>query len=143
MIFTLPPADKCQNVCGVYMMTLNNDWFYIGSSYNMGKRFIQWKNLLQKSRHLANTNIQYLLPGAFQISFSILEVIEDQRVLRKREHDHIATNFGNDYCLNIYWEGPDKSWRKILLREMAAGLPYTYIQVNEIEFKVRMYLKPG
>lgn len=84
-------------ISGVYQITFDNKWIYIGSSFNLKKRFITWKNRLLKSHFISNKKIISILPETKTINIQILSITDNYK---KLEEEIIAKNRGNKNCLN-------------------------------------------
>jgi hypothetical protein len=84
---------------GVYRITFDGKYFYIGSSPNVRNRISQWVTRLQNGIY-KNRNIAKVAPSASVISFEVLERTPPNDVLG-REDFYIKANWGNPYFLNL------------------------------------------
>lgn len=85
---------------GLYKITFNNKWFYIGSSKDLKRRFIRWKCVLKQTKHLKNKNIRLILPEVIDVRFDILCEISNTKVLFDLETKEIKNNWENEFLLN-------------------------------------------
>ena len=100
---TLSPKIR---VCGVYKITFNNNWFYIGSSANLKHRFESWVCRFNKPSSLKNKNIKHIFPSLFKVEFEIIEqCVNDIDFTRGRETFYINENWENELLLNLCKDG--------------------------------------
>jgi excinuclease UvrABC nuclease subunit len=97
ILFSAPNLPT--NTSGVYKMTLDGKWIYIGSSCNLRKRFFAWKHRC-KVRKPKNAKILSLLQIATFVSIEVLELCDNDIRLAK-ELFYIKSFAKNKYLLNI------------------------------------------
>lgn len=100
MEFIIPPFDRKQNPAGIYKITFNDNWFYIGSSKKLRSRFRTWKVVLTKRQFLKNINIKQILDGVALVKFEIIRVYADEKLIRKAETALLKKNWENPLLLN-------------------------------------------
>lgn len=88
-------------VRSVYKITINEKWFYIGSSINTKRRLSQWKNHLSDPSFKRNGSIKHLLPEIETVKFEILELVPDGVWVKERENVYLHKHFNDELCLNL------------------------------------------
>lgn len=97
--FIFPSQEEMKNRIGVYKITINEQWFYYGSSANLQTRFFAWKHRIMKQEP-QNQNIRFLLPIINTVKFEVIEYCQNDTDPKLIEDVYIKTNFGNIDCLN-------------------------------------------
>lgn len=99
MEFIKPKFGVHDKPAGVYKITFDDKWFYVGSSVNLKNRFRTWEFKLLNNC-FKSKNIRHILPTVSVIKFEVLELLSDFSLLRKNETDIIAKHWHNDLLLN-------------------------------------------
>ncbi len=106
MEFIRPVFEKKIILSGVYKITFDDHWFYIGSSVNLKSRAAGWNGRFNSPRLLKNKNIKYIFPTITKAVFEIIEVCEnDLELLRAKETQYIGLHWNNPLLLNICPDG--------------------------------------
>lgn len=95
--FIKPKLKHRYNPSGVYKISFNNGYFYIGSSKKLKSRFNSWETPLSKGK-TSNRYIKSMLQGITIVNFEIIEICDNYI---ERELYHIQTFLNDDYCLNM------------------------------------------
>lgn len=82
---------------GVYKITFNDKWFYIGSTQNIKIRLVRWKNVINKPQHFACERIKEILTLVTKVEFKVLKICNDYT---NQESLLIDENKGNEFLLN-------------------------------------------
>ena len=110
MQFIMPAA--LENVPAVYKITIDDQWFYIGSSKSLKKRIWRWKCSFAKPRHLKNSNIKRVFTDSSKIEFSVIERVDTTDSLRSIETRHIQANWDDPGLLNLCPSGENYFGRR-------------------------------
>ena len=85
---------------GIYKLSIN-DYYYIGSSKNLGKRKTTHLSQLKNNKH-HNIFLQRIYNKyKSEINFEILELIEDENFLKKIEQEFLDIHLIDEKCVNI------------------------------------------
>lgn len=84
---------------GVYKLTFDDKWFYIGSSFNLKNRATTWRCKIAKGL-FKNKNIKHILPGVSVVKFEVIKVYATISLVRDAETRHIAKHWDNPLFLN-------------------------------------------
>lgn len=85
--------------CGVYKITFNNEWFYIGGSGELRKRFWAWRWKIKSGGRLSE-NIVRIVGAIHFFEIKIVQRTNKQNV-RKLEDFFIKKHFNDPKCLNV------------------------------------------
>jgi hypothetical protein len=97
ILFSAP--DLPINTSGIYRMTIDGKWIYIGSSCNLRRRFLVWKHRCNV-RKTKNKKICTLFQIARFVSIDVLEFVGNDTRL-ERELFYIKYLSKTEYLLNI------------------------------------------
>ena len=98
MEFITPTFKRKENPSGVYKITFDDLYFYIGGSTKLKSRVGHWKHRLKLGTP-KNKNIKRLLPSCKLAKMEIIKLVH--RDLVKTEEDAaIKVHFNSPYCLN-------------------------------------------
>jgi group I intron endonuclease len=90
---------ETKNIMCIYKLSFDSGLFYIGSTINLMRRIIQYRNSLY-----SKTGINIFLQAAANTHNSakieIIELITDRKIIREREEYHIKIHFDNPKNLN-------------------------------------------
>lgn len=95
-LFNIPSG--C-HFAGVYKISFDDKYFYIGSSKSVHHRIMNWKHRLS-IKEPKNINILEIIDKVKCVSFSILERVDNFLELRQKETDWITENWENKLLLN-------------------------------------------
>ncbi len=85
---------------GVYKFTIDDKWFYVGSSTDLGKRIGKWRGYLKRKQGFNNRNIKKVLTGQSVIKFKILRKCKLTEPVKPFEDAYLKKWFHNPNCLN-------------------------------------------
>ncbi len=97
--FIFPDFDYPDRFAGVYRMTLDDKWFYFGSTVYLWRRFRKWRTNI-KIGFPKNNKIKNLLPHISKVSFEVMEIVANESMLKVREDLYIKKYWGNELLLN-------------------------------------------
>lgn len=86
---------------GVYKLTFNDKWFYIGSSVDLKRRMSGWKTRLTQTGFSKNGSIKFILPEIVKVNFKVLEIVPDGRSVKEVEDVYLKKFIDNEFCLNL------------------------------------------
>lgn len=87
---------------GVYKVTINDKWFYIGSSIDLKRRLSCWKHILKHGKYLSkNGNLKFIHSDIATVKFEVLEYVTPDVNPKTVENRYIKKEFDNEFCLNI------------------------------------------
>lgn len=95
----LPFTTNSGEHMGVYKISFDNNYFYIGSSSLLRHRLSQWKMRIRKNT-VKNKNIKSILSISEYVSFEIIEEIGNKNKLKEREDFYIKKYWGQPLFLN-------------------------------------------
>ena len=103
IVFGNEHLSLAKGVRGVYKVTMNDSWFYIGSSIDIKRRLSCWKHYLSKdSREFKkNRSIKHLMPTFERVNFEVIELVDEGVSPKIREDFYIKQSFDNEWCLNL------------------------------------------
>lgn len=82
----------------VYQITFSNGRFYIGSTNDLQKRLVKWRQKLLTGNF--NKKIKFFVKDKFDCKVDVLEYVEDRAILFDREDYYIKRNIVNPMLLN-------------------------------------------
>ena len=91
--------DNIKNLCCIYIYRFNDGSFYIGKTTDLSQRLCTYKSLFTKGRQLSK-KILGKLEIFDEVTFDILEVVEDATTLKDRETFHVRSNLKDSNMLN-------------------------------------------
>lgn len=94
--FIVPKIGTRERKSGVYRISFDGGWFYIGSSVNLRMRFHAWKFSISHGVP-KNKNVKLMIPHSTSIKF---EIIKECINVREMEDDLIKLNWDNPLLLN-------------------------------------------
>src|SRR4051812_13587283 len=97
--FKMPALPTNKYVASVYKITFDNSWFYIGSSVNTRRRWLCWKHALTHKKP-KNENMRLHLPNTKEITFEILERVDNEFTTQEREAVYLTENIDDILCMN-------------------------------------------
>lgn len=97
--FTMPGLPRKPAVSGIYRLTFDEKWIYIGSATNFWVRFQRWKHDLSKGI-FKNYRMAEVGLGCTAVKMEIVEIVEQPERLLERESYYIQQNWGNESLLN-------------------------------------------
>ncbi|HTQ65352.1 MAG TPA: NUMOD1 domain-containing DNA-binding protein [Puia sp.] len=100
MKFISPEFKKNEIIAGVYKITIDDSWFYIGSSVNLKARISKWTSSLKNRKHFKNKNISYILNDYSVVKFEFLYCINILKDIRDIENKLLKENISNKFFLN-------------------------------------------
>jgi hypothetical protein len=106
-----PVLKRKENFPAVYKITFSDKWFYIGSSANVKRRFGRWRTCIKNDKHLPK-NIRTILSQVSVVSFEVVKIVIDLKLLRDEETLCIQENWDNPLLLNRCPEGGNTKGRK-------------------------------
>lgn len=112
MKFQIPTFDRKQNPAGVYKITFNDKWFYIGSSKKLRSRFRTWKAMLTSPKYLKNINIRNILHEVQEVRIEIIRVYANENLIQAAETRLIKKFWSNELLLNRCPEGNTNKGRR-------------------------------
>lgn len=95
----LPFHRKSGEHTGVYKITFNGMYFYIGGSTMLRSRLSRWKFDIIRNR-VKNKKITDILPTCDKVFFEVLEFVFDKEKVKIREDFYIKNNWSNPLILN-------------------------------------------
>lgn len=99
MEFISPKFNLRNHPAGVYKMTFNGTWFYIGSSMNLRVRISNWKIYLRTKKQL-HDNILAIYDKINNVLFEVIEFGNEKTEVRLLEQRHINAFKGDKFLLN-------------------------------------------
>lgn len=99
MQFMVPTFERKTRPSGVYRINFRDNYFYIGSSFDLRKRFISWKTNLKRGVN-KNKKMRAIAAQSGVISFEVIEFIDKHDDVRVRESFHINQHWDNPFLLN-------------------------------------------
>lgn len=105
---------------GVYKISFDDAYYYIGSSVDLRSRFIGWRTRMKAGTN-KNKKIREIIKHTDVIEFTILELVEHIDDLRAKE----------SFYINTYWDDP------LLLNYCPNGDSNKGIRWNEEDLKNR------
>lgn len=102
MEFITPNFESRKGIImGVYKISFDKKYFYIGSSTNIRKRFRRWVCVFNNPHYIKNKRIKEVISSSNCIEFEILLRFSDENKLRQHEKELIKENSGNKLFLNM------------------------------------------
>ena len=88
----------CGKKSGVYKITIDSKWFYIGSSKHLCRRLSQWKNYILKNDGRIK-NMKFVLNSNSDIKMEVLAYClpDNEKLL---ENEYLKISFNNENCIN-------------------------------------------
>jgi hypothetical protein len=99
MQFIIPTFERKEKPSGVYKITFDNQWFYIGSSKNLRTRFIAWRTMLSHKKWLKSINIKRIWNDVYVVKIEIIRLCLPQK-RHLFETQYIQENWDNPLLLN-------------------------------------------
>lgn len=121
-VFIQPKFSGKENPAGVYKITFDGTYFYIGGSIGLRSRFSQWKTRLNQGTN-KNHKIRELFKTTSEIVFEIIELTGTDNP-KVREDFYIKENWGNPLFLNSCPSAYDNT-----------GLKHTVTQQRKFQWK--------
>lgn len=100
MEFIKPKFGVHDKPAGVYKITFDDTWFYIGSSTNLKNRIRKWIFSLSTGKDFKSKNIKHILPGISVIKFEVIKIYATTSLIRSSETKHITKHWNNPLFLN-------------------------------------------
>jgi hypothetical protein len=100
MEIIFPPFEPNKKIAGVYKITINNKWVYIGSSVHLKRRFFHWRLAFLGKRLPHNKNIASIIPTIKNVLFEILETLNNELDVKEREDYFLSEYLKCQYLLN-------------------------------------------
>ncbi len=88
MDIDFPKFERGRNPAGVYRMTIDSQFIYIGCSRNLKKRFSVWKSVL-KSRNKLPLDFTRMITKFETAKIEVIEIIEDVSLIRRKEMEYL------------------------------------------------------
>lgn len=133
------------NNSGTYRITFDNGCFYIGSTKSFRKRISCFKGMFNGTGKMHNKKVIQCIVECNSVRFEVIEIINDQEVMKDKETLLINSFIGNPLLLNrsfdahsnkgIRWTEEEKiNMRQALRAKYKKGLsegdPYKYYKTK-------------
>lgn len=128
MKFTAPELPHYIKICGVYKITFDDKWFYIGSTKDMYSRISRWKSQIKNKSRGLTLSMRKILHVNSVICFELIEQYEDDSCIRIRETFFIQSFLNNPMLLNTIPNGESDYSFKIPPAHLAAKV----LQMNDL-----------
>lgn len=100
LTFSNWPTKMDDKIAGVYKITIDNQWFYIGSSKRVYKRLVSWKYKLINDPGELPYNVRLVCDDGSNINFELIEMVQTNENPKIAEDRHIKENIFHPFCLN-------------------------------------------
>lgn len=101
-------------VAGVYKFTIDDSYFYIGSSVHLRRRLDQWKgHILSRYGERYSPSVKRLIPNSKRIVFEIIE-FADKDIIRDRENYYLKKYIDDPLFINQSPTATDNYGYKII-----------------------------